>query len=69
MDKKQLIEDMEKTAGGRFITARQVADYYGVANAGRFRQEHLQGLQTVGKRYYIPDVATRFLAIAEVEHG
>ena len=44
-----------------FITVKELTTFLGVKNEGRVKKEFLTGLDRVGKRYLINDVADRIL--------
>ena len=42
-----------------FITAAEVCMVVGDSNAGRVKKKYLEGLEKVGKGYFVPEVAQR----------
>ena len=62
MEKQDLKRSLSShVGGGMFITAAELTSFMGYsrANAQRIRNEYLTGLDRVGTKYFIPDVATR----------
>lgn len=50
-----------------FITAAEVCEAVGDKNAGRVKKKYLDGLEKVGKGYFIPEVAQRLKNAATVD--
>lgn len=64
MDKKSLVNDMKRFAGGSFVTRGQVAKWMG-KNDAHYVDKYLSGLDRVGKLYFIPDVVDAVIATRE----
>lgn len=45
--------------GAMFVTVTEVAGFMGYADKKAVKAKYLRGLERVGKKYYIPDVAKR----------
>lgn len=65
MKKNDLIKDMQAFTGAGFITRKRFADYMGKKDA-RDVDKYLNGLDRIGKDYFIPDVAERLLLTRSV---
>ena len=50
-----------------FITVAEVCEAVGDKNSGRVKKKYLDGLERVGKGYFIPEVAQRLKAAAIVD--
>lgn len=60
MNKTELIKDMKSYTGSGFITRSKLAGYMGKTNP-RHIDKFLEGLDRVGKNYFIPDVASAIM--------
>lgn len=59
MDRQELIKSMKQHVNGAsFINTTQLAEFLGQKSRDRVKSRYLNGLERVGKYYFIPDVAT-----------
>lgn len=56
MTKSELIKDMKAFTNAGFITRKQLSDYMGKKDP-HYVDKYLDGLEKVGRNYFIPDVA------------
>lgn len=61
MTKTELARSMEAYVGGSFITRDELAKYMGY-KAPKTVSKYLVGLEQIGKRYFVPDVADVLIA-------
>lgn len=64
MDKTELRKAMKQhTGGAEFITATELTTFLGYSkeSSKRVKAKFLVGLQSIDKRYFIPEVADRIL--------
>lgn len=59
MNRTEIAADLRKFTGGGMITASQLAAYMGLKKTQRVAEKYLRGLERVGNRYWIPEVAKR----------
>ena len=60
MERQELIRSMMHSVdGASFISNVELCRYLGIANHTRVKNAYLLGLPRVGRKYFIPDVATR----------
>lgn len=60
MNKKELQSDMQKFAGGSFITRKQITKYLCLKDSKSI-DRYIFGLPSVNKRYFVPDVAENII--------
>lgn len=58
MKRQELEKDMREAVGGAFITKKQLASFMGYSKVDSIKK-YLIGLEKVGVKYYVPDVARR----------
>ena len=58
MNRQELIKDMKAFSGSGFITRHQLMEYMGYKDPHKI-DHYLRDLQSIKKRYFIPDVATQ----------
>ena len=61
MNRKELIADMKQTVKASFISKKQLADFLGYKSVNSVSQ-YLYGLNSIDRRYYIPDVVDSLLS-------
>ena len=64
MDKTELRRALKQHVGGaESITCTELATFlgYSKANAKRVKAKYLDGLQTVNRKYFIPEVAEQIM--------
>lgn len=61
MEKKQLVTDMTRSAGGSFVTRQWLADYMNLKDP-KSVDRYLQGLPRLNKRYFVGDIADAMLS-------
>lgn len=60
MDKWELVRRMKESVGGAdFISLTEFSHYMGIKDPYKVRKKYLSGLERVGTKYFIPDVAGR----------
>ncbi|MBR3785987.1 MAG: hypothetical protein IKJ77_06260 [Firmicutes bacterium] len=65
MTKAELIKDMQAFSGTGFITRITLARYFGKKDP-HYVDKYLDGVERVGKNYFIPDVAASIVAMKTV---
>lgn len=64
MQKREMVNAMEKTAGSLFVTKKKVAEWFGISDPHNV-SKYLYGLEAIdGKYYFIPEVAEALKARA-----
>lgn len=66
MTRTEIAADLRRFTGGGMITASELAAYMGLKKTQRVAEKYLRGLERVGNRYWIPDVARRLKEESEV---
>lgn len=66
MTRTEIAADLRSFVGGGMITASELAAYMGLKKTQRVAEKYLRGLERVGNRYWIPDVARRLKEESEV---
>lgn len=61
MNRKELINDMRQYCKAGFISKKQLADFLGYKSVNSVSQ-YLYGLNSIDRRYYIPDVVDSLLS-------
>lgn len=61
MEKKELINDMTRSAGGSFVTRQWLAGYMNLKDP-KSVDRYLYGLPRLNKRYFIGDIADVLLS-------
>ena len=61
MNRKELIADMKQYCGAGFISKKQLAAYMGYKSINSV-SPYLDGLNSIDRRYFIPEVADRLLS-------
>ena len=59
MNRTEIAADLRRFTGGGMITAKQLADFMGLKKAERVAELYLRGLERIGHRYFVTDVAKR----------
>lgn len=59
MTRTDIAAALRQYTGAGMITPKQLADFLGVKTVWRVREKYLKGLEHVGGRYLIIDVARR----------
>lgn len=66
MDRRELIYEMKKDVkGASFISVNALAKHLGKSH--EFAEKVVEGLDQVGKKFFIPDVATRLMDMRGVK--
>lgn len=60
MNRKELINDMKQYCGAGFISKKQLAAYMGYKSVNSV-SPYLDGIMSIDRRYFIPEVADRLL--------
>ena len=60
MNRKELIADMKQTVKASFISKKQLAAYMGYKSINSV-SPYLYGLNSIDRRYFIPEVADRLI--------
>jgi len=66
MTRTEIAADLRKYTGGGMISAGQLAAFMGLKKAQRVAELYLRGLEHVGNRYFITDVAERLKDACEL---
>lgn len=66
MTRTEIAADLRRFTGGGMITASELGAYMGLKKTQRVAEKYLRGLERVGNRYWIPDVARRLKEESEV---
>lgn len=62
MTKQDLIHSMQSANdGSAFITVTELCRYLGKHSRERVKAQYLNGLDRIGKAYFVPDVAERIM--------
>lgn len=65
MEKRDLIYEMKKDVkGASFISINALSKHLGKSH--EFAEKVVDGLDVVGKKYFIPDVATRLIEMKRI---
>lgn len=67
MTRTQIAKDLRAYTGSGMITPKQLADFLGVKAVWRVSERYLKGLEHVGHRYLITEVAQRIKEDAKGE--
>lgn len=65
MTKAELVKSLERFTGAGFITRIQLARYMGKSDP-HYVDKYLDGVERVGRNYFIPDVAAAIIAMKTV---
>ena len=58
MTKTELAREITRANGGSpLIKLSKIAEFVGDKNAQRVKRTYLEGLETIGKLYFVPEVA------------
>ena len=60
MNRRELINDMKQYCGACFISKKQLAAYMGYKSVNSV-SAYLDGLNSIDRRYFIPEVADRLI--------
>lgn len=60
MNRRELINDMKQYCGASFISKKQLAAYMGYKSVNSV-SAYLDGLNSIDRRYFIPEVADRLI--------
>ena len=62
MTKRELVRGLKSAVdGSSFITLTELTKYLGLKDKYKVRRKYLLGLNSIGKRYFIDDVADELL--------
>lgn len=59
MTRTEIAADLRRHTGGGMITAKQLAEWLGLKQSQRVADLYLRGLEHIGQRYLITEVAQR----------
>lgn len=59
MTRTEIAADLRRHTGSGWITPRQLADWFGAKAVWRVSERYLKGLEHIGHRYLIIEVAGR----------
>jgi hypothetical protein len=67
MQKTELKRAMsQQVDGAMFITLTELTKFLGMTNKSYVKKQYLDGLERIGKSYFIPEVAERLMEVREV---
>lgn len=66
MTRTEIAADLRRHTGGGMITAKQLAEWLGLKKAQRVADLYLRGLEHIGQRYLITEVAQRLKESCEL---
>ena len=66
MNRTEIAADLRRHTGGGMITAKQLAEFMGLKKADRVAELYLRGLERIGNRYFVTDVAARLKDACEM---
>ena len=66
MTRTEIAADLRKYTGGGMITAAQLAGFMGLKKSQRVADLYLRGLERIGNRYFVTDVAARLKDACEL---
>ena len=67
MTKTELAKEITRANGGNpLIKLSKIAEIVGDKNTQRVKRTYLEGLETIGKRYFVPEVAEALKRKAKV---
>ena len=67
MTKTELARELTRANGGNpLIKLSKIAEIVGDKNTQRVRRKYLQGLELIGNRYFVPEVAEALKSKAKI---
>lgn len=69
MTRQEIANDIKRFTGSAMVTGKELADYMGIKKTQWVRDHYLVGLEKVGNRYWVNDIAGRLKDACEIGGG